>query len=141
MGDEYPSADILGIDLSPIQPVWVPPNVRFIVDDVEADWVQPANSLDYIHVRGMGTAIKNFPRLMEQAYTCVAPVLPSSTWGSRARAPGRPSETSHARRGLAFPAGRGGGDHTMPGDVARRPRTPRADRLFSLMCPFALVIE
>ncbi|KAK2761520.1 methyltransferase domain-containing protein [Colletotrichum kahawae] len=32
MGDE---ADIEGIDLSPIQPPCVPPNVRFIVDDAE----------------------------------------------------------------------------------------------------------
>ncbi|MCJ1256665.1 hypothetical protein MMC24_004489 [Lignoscripta atroalba] len=28
----------MGNDLSPIQPRWVPPNVRFEVDDVEADW-------------------------------------------------------------------------------------------------------
>jgi hypothetical protein len=35
VGDQYPSASILGIDLSPIQPVWVPPNVKFMVDDFE----------------------------------------------------------------------------------------------------------
>jgi ubiquinone/menaquinone biosynthesis C-methylase UbiE len=33
MGDMYPSADILGIDISPIQPREVPLNVRFMVDD------------------------------------------------------------------------------------------------------------
>jgi metalloendopeptidase OMA1, mitochondrial len=33
MGDLYPSADILGIDISPIQPREVPLNVRFMVDD------------------------------------------------------------------------------------------------------------
>ncbi|KAM5345217.1 hypothetical protein ACJ41O_011079 [Fusarium nematophilum] len=27
MGDKYPSAEVLGLDLSPIQPVWVPPNI------------------------------------------------------------------------------------------------------------------
>lgn len=69
MGDEFPSAEILGIDLSPIQPVWVPPNVRFLVDDVESTWIQPADSLDYVHVRHMGTSLKNFPKLFEQAYT------------------------------------------------------------------------
>jgi hypothetical protein len=37
MGDEYPSAQVLGIDLSPIQPVWVPPNVKFMVDDAEQE--------------------------------------------------------------------------------------------------------
>lgn len=27
--DEYPNATVIGTDLSPIQPTWVPPNVRF----------------------------------------------------------------------------------------------------------------
>jgi metalloendopeptidase OMA1, mitochondrial len=33
MGDEYPTAYIEGIDLSPIQPENVPPNVGFYVQD------------------------------------------------------------------------------------------------------------
>lgn len=33
MGDEYPEAQIVGTDLSPIQPRYVPPNVRFFVED------------------------------------------------------------------------------------------------------------
>lgn len=33
MGDEYPEAQIVGTDLSPIQPSYVPPNVRFFVED------------------------------------------------------------------------------------------------------------
>lgn len=33
--DEYPSASVLGIDVSPIQPVWAPPNVKFTVDNFE----------------------------------------------------------------------------------------------------------
>lgn len=36
VGDQYPAANILGMDLSPIQPEWVPPNVQFVVDDVES---------------------------------------------------------------------------------------------------------
>jgi hypothetical protein len=28
VGDRYPSAEITGLDLSPIQPTWVPPNVK-----------------------------------------------------------------------------------------------------------------
>jgi methylase of polypeptide subunit release factors len=31
IADQYPSADVLGIDLSPVQTTWVPPNVRFEV--------------------------------------------------------------------------------------------------------------
>ncbi|KAH8661000.1 S-adenosyl-L-methionine-dependent methyltransferase, partial [Ilyonectria robusta] len=37
--DDYPSAEVLGTDLSPIQPKWTPPNCFFEVDDYEEDWV------------------------------------------------------------------------------------------------------
>ncbi|EXF85550.1 TAM domain methyltransferase [Colletotrichum fioriniae PJ7] len=73
MGDEYPEADITGLDLSPIQPAYVPPNVHFIVDDVEADWLYPDDSIDYIHVRNMAPAIKDWPRLLSQAYKALKP--------------------------------------------------------------------
>lgn len=51
VGDEYPSAEVLGIDLSPIQPVWVPPNVKFMVDDFESPWLHGNNYFDYVHGR------------------------------------------------------------------------------------------
>ncbi|KAB8277983.1 S-adenosyl-L-methionine-dependent methyltransferase [Aspergillus minisclerotigenes] len=38
IADEFPNAEILGIDLSPIQPHRVPPNCKFVVDIVEAEW-------------------------------------------------------------------------------------------------------
>lgn len=66
MGDKYPKAEILGNDLSPIQPRWVPPNVRFEVDDVEADWTYH-QKFDYIHCRFMGIAIKDWPKLVRQS--------------------------------------------------------------------------
>ncbi|KAL1963768.1 hypothetical protein VTN77DRAFT_7834 [Rasamsonia byssochlamydoides] len=31
--NEYPSAQVIGTDLSPIQPPWVPPNCVFEIDD------------------------------------------------------------------------------------------------------------
>ena len=33
MGDEFPEAKIIGTDLSPIQPQYVPLNVRFFIED------------------------------------------------------------------------------------------------------------
>ena len=42
MAYAYPRAEILGIDLSPIQPGWVPPNCKFEVDDMELDWSYPS---------------------------------------------------------------------------------------------------
>jgi hypothetical protein len=68
VGDEYQDAEIIyGIDLSPIQPSWVPPNVKFFVDDAEAEWVYEPNSLDFIHLRHMSITIKDWPRLLGQA--------------------------------------------------------------------------
>lgn len=69
MGDLFPSANVLGIDLSPIQPDWVPSNVHFVVDDAESEWLYPENHFDYIHSRHTVMAIKDWPRLYRQART------------------------------------------------------------------------
>ncbi|KAK0654566.1 S-adenosyl-L-methionine-dependent methyltransferase [Cercophora samala] len=77
LGEEYPGAkEIIGNDLSPIQPSWVPPNVQFIVDDVELDWVHAGVGVkpyDYIHCRYMAGGIKDWPRLVKQMYDNVKP--------------------------------------------------------------------
>ncbi|KAF6223568.1 hypothetical protein HO133_000411 [Letharia lupina] len=72
MGDKYPNAEILGNDLSAIQPRWVPPNVRFEIDDVEANWTYH-QTFDYIHCRFMGSAIRNWPRLVRQCFEHTKP--------------------------------------------------------------------
>ncbi|OJJ44136.1 hypothetical protein ASPZODRAFT_135615 [Penicilliopsis zonata CBS 506.65] len=73
MGDEHPEAEmIIGIDLSPIQPTWMPPNVKFIIDNVEEDWVEP-QPYDYIHSRYMAKSIGDWPRLIRQAYDNLKP--------------------------------------------------------------------
>ncbi|KAF4987147.1 hypothetical protein FGRMN_10531 [Fusarium graminum] len=71
-GDEHPSSTVVGNDISPIQPDWVPPNVKFVIDDVEADWVEP-EPYDYIHCRYMAGSIKDWPRLLKQAYANLKP--------------------------------------------------------------------
>jgi hypothetical protein len=68
VGDQYPSAEVLGVDLSPIQPEWVPTNVKFMVDDVESSWLKPADHFDYIHARHTVMAIKDWPKLMERVF-------------------------------------------------------------------------
>lgn len=73
LGDEHPgAAEIVGNDLSPIQPSWCPPNVRFVVDDVELDWAEP-EPYDLIHCRYMAGAIKDWPRLVRQMYDNLKP--------------------------------------------------------------------
>ncbi len=67
MGETFPSATVVGVDLSPIQPVWIPPNVEFIVDDIEDDWVY-ASDFDYAHLRFVGMVIKNPERLQQSIF-------------------------------------------------------------------------
>lgn len=65
--DEHPEAEIVGTDLSPIQPTWVPPNVKFYVDDVEGEWAyQEDEAFDLIHVRGMVGAIADWKLLFQR---------------------------------------------------------------------------
>ncbi|CEJ57601.1 hypothetical protein PMG11_06289 [Penicillium brasilianum] len=72
--DSFPSAEVIGTDLSPIQPSWVPPNLRFIVDDAEEPWLLSANRpFDFIHARDLGGAIADWPRLLRQAYKHLKP--------------------------------------------------------------------
>ncbi|KAK0636723.1 hypothetical protein B0T17DRAFT_613411 [Bombardia bombarda] len=56
MGDRFPSAEILGLDLSPIQPLWVPTNVRFMIDDVEDEWAS-GSGWDFAHLRALQTRL------------------------------------------------------------------------------------
>ncbi|KAI1109357.1 S-adenosyl-L-methionine-dependent methyltransferase [Nemania sp. NC0429] len=60
--NQHPGSDVLGTDLSPIQPEYVPPNCRFEIDDIEDDWIFSAK-FDYIHGRHMVGSISDFPKL------------------------------------------------------------------------------
>ncbi|KAK4111630.1 S-adenosyl-L-methionine-dependent methyltransferase [Canariomyces notabilis] len=73
MADEYPEAEVTGIDLSPIQPNWTPPNVSFLVDDAESEWLYKPGTFDYIHIRHMTSSIRDWPKLLAQAYTALKP--------------------------------------------------------------------
>lgn len=68
MADEFPSATVIGTDVSPIQPEWVPPNVSFQIDDAEAEWAFPADSFDFIHIRCLGGSVRDWPALLKQCY-------------------------------------------------------------------------
>ncbi|OCL06976.1 S-adenosyl-L-methionine-dependent methyltransferase [Glonium stellatum] len=72
MGDLYPGAEILGNDLSPVQPSWVPPNVKFEVDDIEDTWSHPI-PFDFIFCRYMATSILDWPRLVRNIYNNTKP--------------------------------------------------------------------
>ncbi|KAI1338850.1 S-adenosyl-L-methionine-dependent methyltransferase [Xylariaceae sp. FL0016] len=58
MADQYPSAEVMGIDLSPIQPGWVPANCKFILDDIEDTW-ENGPDWDFTHLRNMIPILRN----------------------------------------------------------------------------------
>lgn len=72
MADAFPSAQVVGTDLSPIQPSWVPPNCKFYVDDVEGQWTF-GHEFDFIHGRAMCGSIADWTGLFQQAFDNLRP--------------------------------------------------------------------
>ncbi|KAI1630957.1 S-adenosyl-L-methionine-dependent methyltransferase [Biscogniauxia mediterranea] len=72
MADKYPSAEVLGIDLSPIQPVWVPANCKFLVDDVEDTW-ENGPSWDFTHMRNMIPILKDPMKVLKDIFENLKP--------------------------------------------------------------------
>ncbi|KXH61992.1 methyltransferase domain-containing protein [Colletotrichum salicis] len=91
MGDFFPKAEVLlsynaplnslltltvpqitGIDLSPIQPSWVPPNVKFEVDDVESPWVGN-KKYNFIFSRYMASSIADWQIYMTRIVENLTP--------------------------------------------------------------------
>lgn len=51
VAEEYPNAYVIGIDLSPIQPTYVPENCEFIVADLNDGLEFDDGSYDLVHSR------------------------------------------------------------------------------------------
>jgi len=50
----------------------VPPNVWFLVDDCEAEWVN-GSGWDFAHLRQMTPTLTDVPRVVEQIFAYVRP--------------------------------------------------------------------
>ncbi|KAF6831012.1 methyltransferase [Colletotrichum musicola] len=72
MGDIFPDAQVVGNDLSPIQPSWTPPNVKFEMDDVESEWLSD-RKYDFILCHYMLASIGDRPKLVKNIYDNLAP--------------------------------------------------------------------
>ncbi|KAL2120411.1 hypothetical protein VTJ04DRAFT_4438 [Mycothermus thermophilus] len=72
MGEEFPSAKVIGVDLSPIQPHWIPPNVEFIVDDIEDEWAH-ASDFDYAHFRFVNTTLRDNEGVLRKVFQNLKP--------------------------------------------------------------------
>jgi SAM-dependent methyltransferase len=73
LADNYPNSQFHGMDLSPIQPDWVPENALFFVDDIEheAGWTYAEDSFDYIHIRHTLHSIKDREQLWDRIWKYV----------------------------------------------------------------------
>ncbi|KAL1989516.1 hypothetical protein VTN49DRAFT_6713 [Thermomyces lanuginosus] len=71
--DQQPQAEVIGCDLSPTQPTLVPPNVKFLVDDIESEWAYEHNPFDFIHARNLFISIRDYGKLIKQCYRSVKP--------------------------------------------------------------------
>ncbi|KAI1390858.1 S-adenosyl-L-methionine-dependent methyltransferase [Hypoxylon trugodes] len=71
--DTYPGSEVIGTDLSPIQPAWTPPNVKFEIDDCILDWTWPENHFDFVHIRALYGSIPDWVDLYKKAYKHLQP--------------------------------------------------------------------
>ncbi|KAJ9148894.1 Methyltransferase [Pleurostoma richardsiae] len=70
--EAHPEAEVIGVDLSPIQPAYVPPNVQFEIDDLEEPW-NFSFQFDYIHSLMMTGAFRDWPYFYRQAFENLKP--------------------------------------------------------------------
>lgn len=65
MAAEYPAAQIVGTDISPIQPKHKPENVEWTVFDMEADgWPFGAEKFDYVHLSLVHGCVADWGKFM-----------------------------------------------------------------------------
>ncbi|EXJ63633.1 uncharacterized protein A1O5_11394 [Cladophialophora psammophila CBS 110553] len=70
--DAHPAAQIIGVDLSPIQPTYVPPNCSFEIDDLEHEWTWSI-PFDYIFSRMMVGSFADWPGFIGITYENLTP--------------------------------------------------------------------
>jgi len=71
--DQFPECEVIGLDLSPQQSTWLPPNLKFEIDDAEKQWSWPDDTFDFIHIRSMFGSIADWDALYRQAFRCLKP--------------------------------------------------------------------
>ncbi|KAF4982962.1 hypothetical protein FZEAL_1532 [Fusarium zealandicum] len=70
--DEHPETEVMGVDLSPIQPSLVPPNAIFMVDDLEEGWTFK-HPFDFIYLRFLVGSLRDWDKLLDQALANLSP--------------------------------------------------------------------
>ncbi|EWZ85313.1 hypothetical protein BFJ63_vAg6210 [Fusarium oxysporum f. sp. narcissi] len=71
--DEHPQAEVIGTDISPIQPSWVPPNVKFEIEDCTQPWTFSPGSFDFVYMRYLYGSISDWSALFQEAFRSCKP--------------------------------------------------------------------
>ncbi len=128
--DENPEANVIGTDISPIQPTWVPPNALLLVadppepvlpltrgqkrsqiEDCTQEWTFPENEFDYVHIRYLIGSIADWTAFFKEAYKVLKPggwlesFEPSSFVKTEASSPPFPTTSPVNQWGPLFEAG------------------------------------
>lgn len=68
--DEHPHSTVVGVDMSPVQPLWIPPNCRFEIDDIGQEWSW-RSEFNLVFARNLAGCIQDPQTLIYQAYRYV----------------------------------------------------------------------
>lgn len=71
--DQFQQASVIGNDLSPVQPTYVPPNCTFFIENIEEPWTCEPGTYDFVHGRMIVAGIKNWENLVRQAFHALKP--------------------------------------------------------------------
>ncbi|KAI1329044.1 S-adenosyl-L-methionine-dependent methyltransferase [Xylariaceae sp. FL0255] len=69
---QYPESQVIGTDLSPIQPHYLPDNCRFEIDDAEDEWTY-TEPFTFIHGRALLSCFDDPEKVVRQAYENLEP--------------------------------------------------------------------
>lgn len=71
--DAYPESEVIGTDISPIQPAWVPENLSFVIEDMNLNWTWSDSHFDFIHLRVLYGCVTDWAKLYEQSFCHLKP--------------------------------------------------------------------
>ena len=80
MADAFPECSIVGMDISPIQPEEKPPNVEWVLHNVETEWPFANDQFDYVRLSLVNGSFADFGEIMKTLVRYV--MFPSTGFGS-----------------------------------------------------------
>ncbi|TDL19125.1 S-adenosyl-L-methionine-dependent methyltransferase [Rickenella mellea] len=73
MAQEFPHAEVVGVDLAPNTAVPLPPNARLEFDDFNLGLSHYYDSFDVVHARGVSNGVADFRQFIHEAAKCLKP--------------------------------------------------------------------